>query len=198
MNLRNLIAGVVMAAAIVAPASAAIISVKDGADTVATVTCTAPGVSSPECQGVSGSPIGSLGAEAQAYAVSPSDPENEADFLNDLIGTMFTTGIRTDFGLADDTQDGEQDGDILEFTFTTTAEYFALKLGNSTTFFKNLAGLVTLTVFFDRADGRDGAGFGLSHITEFGGPSEIPLPAAAWLMLAGVAGLGFASRRKAA
>lgn len=29
-------------------------------------------------------------------------------------------------------------------------------------------------------------------------PSEVPLPAAAWLMIAGLSGLGFASRRKAA
>jgi hypothetical protein len=40
----------------------------------------------------------------------------------------------------------------------------------------------------------------LSHITFYGGnaPNEVPLPAAAWLMIAGLGGLRLASRRKAA
>jgi len=121
-----------------------------------------------------------------------------AAFLNDLVGTSFTTGVRTDLGPADDIYDGEMDNDILEFTFSTTAEYFALKMGNNVSFFKNLAGAVTLTVMFDRANGAAGAGFGLSNITEFGSVAEVPLPAAAWLMIAGLAGLRIAGRRKEA
>jgi len=42
----------------------------------------------------------------------------------------------------------------------------------------------------------------LSHISFYGGdytpPNEVPLPAAAWLMIAGLGGLGFAGRRMAA
>lgn len=40
----------------------------------------------------------------------------------------------------------------------------------------------------------------LSHITFYGGDavSDVPLPAAAWLMIAGLSGLGFAGRRKKA
>lgn len=181
------------AAISVSAANAATITIASGQ---AEITCTAPGVSDPECQGVSGA--GVLGLTAEAYA-APADPAAMAAFLNGLVGTSFVTGDRTNLGAADDIFDGEQDGDVLEFTFTTTAEYFALKMGTNVAFFKNLAGAVTLTVMFDRADGRDGAGFGLSNITEFGeAPSEVPLPAAAWLMIAGIAGLGAASRGKKA
>ncbi|MEX0644753.1 MAG: VPLPA-CTERM sorting domain-containing protein [Parvularculaceae bacterium] len=44
--------------------------------------------------------------------------------------------------------------------------------------------------------GPQGQPQGLSHITFYGEVGEIPLPAAGWLMLAGLAGLGFSSRRK--
>lgn len=189
--------GVMAGAAIsVSAANAATIVINGGS---AEIECTAPGISSPECQGVSGSPAGALGLTADAYG-APADPASMADFLNDLMGTSFTTGVRTDLGVADDIYDGEQDGDVLEFTFTTTAEYFALKMGNNVSFFKNLAGAVTLTVMFDRADGQAGRGFGLSNITEFGEApvGEVPLPAAAWLMIAGLGGLGFAGRKKVA
>lgn len=198
MSFKQFVVGMIAAAVITAPASAAIISIKNGSTTVATVTCTAAGVAAPECQGVSGSPVGAFGVNAQAYSVTPANAESMAAFLNGLVGTTFTTGVRTNLVPADDTQDGVMDNDILEFTFTTEAAYFALKHGAATTFYKNLAGLVTLTVFFDRANGPTGAGFGLSNITEFGSTPEVPLPAAGWLMIAGVAGLGFAARRKKA
>ena len=47
-----------------------------------------------------------------------------------------------------------------------------------------------------KGNGRPGPG--LSHFTLYGVPSEVPLPAAGWLMLAGLGGLGFAGRKKAA
>ena len=80
--------------------------------------------------------------------------------------------------------------------FPMTAEV-ALKLGEGTFFLKNTAGPVTLTITYLKATGPDGAGGGLSNITEFGG-NEIPVPGAIWLMGAGLAGLGFARRKKTA
>lgn len=42
-----------------------------------------------------------------------------------------------------------------------------------------------------------GLRFGVSNIYAFNGETEVPVPGAIWLMGAGLAGLGFARRRKA-
>jgi hypothetical protein len=79
------------------------------------------------------------------------------------------------------------------FSFSTTAAWIALKLGAGTAFIFNTAGLLEISY---NASGLRGGG--LSHITEFGDSSVIPVPGAIWLMGAGLAGLGFTRRRKAA
>jgi hypothetical protein len=155
------------------------------------VTCT------PSCQAIVGGSItdmpgpgltgtpGSLSTMvADRYEFSPASPEEEALALNALAGTMFTTGIRTDL---DDSMDSM-------FSFSTSALWVALKLGSSTIFILNDTG-GSLSVDWLR-NGLRGAG--LSHITEFGETDVIPVPGAIWLMGAGLAGLGFARRRKAA
>ena len=76
-------------------------------------------------------------------------------------------------------------------------EYVALKAGNEfALFYWDMNPLVGM-FSFDVGTYIDA---GLSHISFYGGdaPSEVPLPAAAWLMIAGLGGLGFAGRRKAA
>lgn len=159
-------------------------------DGTATVTCT------PSCKGIVGGSItdnpgpgltGTLGSlsmmTADRYEFSPASAEEEALALNALAGTMFTTGIRTNVDKSMDSI----------FSFTTSALWVALKLGSSTIFIMNDSG-GSLMVDWDR---KDLSGAGLSHITEFG-ETVIPVPGALWLMGAGLAGLGFTRRRKAA
>jgi hypothetical protein len=156
----------------------------------AMVTCT------PGCQAIVGGSImdnpgpgltgtaGSLSSmTADRYDFSPASPEEEALALSVLAGTSFTTGIRTNV-------DGSMDS---VFSFTSSALWVALKLGASTIFILNDSG-GPLMVEWAR-NGLRGAG--LSHITEFG-ETVIPVPGAIWLMGAGLAGLGFTRRRKAA
>lgn len=160
-------------------------------DGVATVTCT------PSCQGVVGGSItdspgpgltGTLGSlsnmMAVRYSFNPDSPAETALALNALAGTMFTTGARTNVP--------SSGGDAL--SFTTSALWIAMKLGNTQIFlFNNSGGALTI----DWAkNGLRAAG--LSNYTEFGETEVIPVPGAIWLMGAGLAGLGFARRRKAA
>ncbi|MEZ5897723.1 MAG: VPLPA-CTERM sorting domain-containing protein [Parvularculaceae bacterium] len=135
--------------------------------------------------GVTGGTAGTLsGAAADLYNFKPSNPTAEATALNILTGgaTSFSTGVQTDAGGVD------------QLTFSTTAQWIALKLGAGTFFLKNTGGPVTLLIDYVKASGKAGAGGGFSHYTEFG--NVVPVPAAIWLMGAGIAGLGFAGRRR--
>ena len=157
---------------------------------VATVTCT------PSCKalvggtitdnpgpGLTGTPGMLSMSVADRYEFKPASPEEEALALSFLAGTSFTTGIRTD-----------TPGSPSPYSFTTKALWIALKLGNPTIFIYNDTG-GPLTIEW-KQNGLRAAG--LSHTTEFGETEVIPVPGALWLMGAGLAGLGFARRRKAA
>lgn len=174
--------------AMAAPAFANAITVGGG---IASVDC------SPSCAGITGGSITSTsqgmatgtpgtldGSNADLYSISPNDPATEAAALNVLAGTSFTTGVQTDAG------------GVNTLTFSTTAAWIMLKLGAGTFFLQNTAGPVTLFITYLKASGPAGAGGGFSHYTEFG--NAIPIPGALWLMGAGLAGLGFANRRKKA
>lgn len=168
-----------LAALVALPASANVIIIDGG---TASVTCTA------SCEaftlgGSPGAPTGlgtPSGSDADPYSLANSNPSTEVSALNTLAGTSFTTADhnKTDAG------------GVSSFSFQTLAEYFILKIGSVHTFFKNTSGGL-LTVDFLQTDMAGG----LSHYSEVG---QIPLPAAAWLMLAGLAGLGFAGRRRRA
>lgn len=171
-------------AAMAAPAFANLITITG---TPATITCT------PVCSAIVGGSIvdqngpgltgtaGSLsGSNADLYAFSPSDGNEEARALNVLAGTNFSSGTQTDTGSAS------------AFTINTLAQWIVLKIGNLHFFINNPGG--ALQIVFAQNGARAG---GLSHYTEFG-QSEIPVPGALWLMGAGLAGLGFANRRKKA
>jgi hypothetical protein len=169
-------------------ASASVLSIGGG---VASVSCTPScagiiggSITSSPSLGVTGGTAGALsGSAASLYDFNPTDPANEAKALNVLAGTSFTTGVQTDMG------------GVSSVTFSTLAQWIGLKIGNSHFFLQNTSGPITLLITYLKAEGRYGAGAGLSHITEFGS-NEVPIPGAVWLMSAGVAGLGFSSRKK--
>lgn len=179
---------------IAAAAAVSFVAVTSASANVVTIGGTATVTCTPSCQAIVGGSIvdmpgpglsGTMGMlssmTADRYEFSPASEAEEALALNVLAGTSFTTGIR--------------DNSVMDsvFSFTTSALWVALKLGSSTIFILNDSG-GSLTVDWAR-NGLRGAG--LSHITEFG-ETVIPVPGAIWLMGAGLAGLGFTRRRKAA
>ncbi len=116
--------------------------------------------------------------KAQLYDGAPSSIGDEGADLAALIGSAAGAGVRT------------TPGDSV--VFNSAAQYFAFKLGNTVVYIKNTSGAAQDYVFL-----QNGAqGLGLSHVTAFGSVAPVPLPAAVWLMGAGLAGLGFASRKK--
>lgn len=119
---------------------------------------------------------------ADVFGIGNNSEGNEATALNILAGTSFSAAdaTRTDTGGA---------GAIV---FSTFAEYLVIATGAGQFFLRNTSG-GELTIDFAQFAGQGG---GLSHFTEFGLVSEVPLPAAAWLMIAGIGGLGFAGRKK--
>lgn len=187
--IKTLGAAIAAAACLASSAFASVLTIGGG---IATVTCspscdgiTGGSVLSSPSQGVYGGSAGVLsGTLADLYNFSPSNPSDEAAALNILTGgaTSFTTGIQTDTG------------GVGQLSFSTTAQWIALKLGAGTFFLKNTGGPVSLLISYVQAAGQTGAGGGFSHYTEFG--NVVPVPAAIWLMGAGIAGLGFAGRRR--
>jgi hypothetical protein len=181
--------------AVAGSAGAATLNIKSGSTVVGSLTCAAANAVSPECKGIVGGSIEPASAgflsvtEADLFAKNAGSnsgaPDVVAAELNILTGdTSFTTGDRTNVGSAAESR----------FGFTTTAAFFALKLGNNFAFFANTSG-EALEVSFSKIGS---GGFGLSNITEFGEtPSPVPLPAAAWLMLVGFGGLAAVGRRRA-
>ncbi|GJL91560.1 VPLPA-CTERM sorting domain-containing protein [Hyphococcus sp.] len=181
-----LVSGAMALAVSVGAASANLITIDDGLGTIeCTVSCeafTGAGGNGAEPTGA-----GTLSSSAaDYYDGTPSSESAEADRLSTLI-----TGSTGLFAGTDGTRTTGSGGSQM---FSTLAEYVVLKIGNVAVFIKNTSGGM-LTVDYTSFPG---AGSGLSHYTEFGGVSDVPLPAAAWLMIAGFAGLNFAGRRKAA
>lgn len=184
--LTALVSGAFAMAASIGVASANVITIDDG---LGSIECT---VSCEAFTGAGGNGADPTGAGvlsssfADYYDGTPSNEAAEANRLSTLI-----TGSTGLFAGTDGTRTTGTGGSM---TFDTLAEYVVLKIGNVAVFIKNTSGGL-LTVDYTSFPG---AGSGLSHYTEFGRVADIPLPAAAWLMLAGVAGLRFAGRRKAA
>jgi len=169
-------------------ASSAMAGVITIGTTGATITC------SVACEGFSGAGgldidpaapdtidptgLGTLGSVAQLYNGSPANEAAEGARLSTLVGASVGAGTKFD-------PPGNP--------FDSLALYIVLKIGAHDIFIKNTSGgSQTYTYALNGA-----TGVGLSHYTTFG-EVEIPLPAAAWLMIAGIGGLGFASRKKKA
>lgn len=180
--MRSFIKSAIIASAtlLAQPAFANTITVGGGAGTVS---CT------PDCEAFTGGNPDTDGdpttagvlsnSTADLYDGVPSNEADEAEKLSILIGSpgLFTGA------------DGVKSATNPSPSFSTLAEYVVFKLGNMRIYVKNTSGGELMITY---AEGS-GEGLGLSHYTEFG---EIPIPGAIWLMGAGLAGLGFASRRK--
>ena len=167
-------------------ANANLITIDDG---LGTIDCTASCEAFTGAGGNGAEPTGMgvlSGLLADYYDGTPSSESAEADRLSILVSG--STGL---FAGTDGTRTIGNSGSM---SFSTLAEYVVLKIGNVAVFVKNTSGGLLEIDFTSFA----GQGSGLSHYTEFGQVSQVPLPAAAWLMIAGLSGLGFAGRRKAA
>lgn len=189
-TIKFAIAGAVAFATALGAASANIITIAGG---LGSIDC------SPSCEAFAfgapalgnepnaiGTLIDGVPATEQAwyYDGVPSSEQDEADRLSILI-----TGSTGLFSGADGTRTIGGGGSQL---ISTLAEWVVMKLGNVVIFVHNNSGGM-LDINYTSTPG---AGSGLSHYTEFGDVPNIPVPGAIWLMGAGLAGLGFAGRKK--
>lgn len=179
-----------VAAAAVISASAAFANTITIGSTAATVTCSAScsafigagGADAPPS--VDGAPTGpgTLSATiAQLYDGTPANQTNERARLATLLGIAnpATLGSRTELGA--------------DASFDSSALYIVLKVGQNNVFIVNTSGGAQSFAY-----NQNGAqALGLSGVNLYGA-APIPVPAAVWLMGAGLAGLGFASRWKRA
>lgn len=132
--------------------------------------------------GTAGSLDNTAPFSADVYNIGANNEANEIAALNVLAGTSFTTDDIT-------TTDG---GGVSALSFTTFAEWVIIKVGAGLVFIQNTTGgAMELNVDFSQL----GMAGGISHYAEVGGV-EVPIPGALWLMGAGLAGLGFAGRKK--
>lgn len=168
------------AANVVTLGSAAEIECNDDDD--ATVGCLGIVGGTVADDGMAGSLDDTAPFTADLYDLDNNSEATQALALNALAGTSFdgSDGVRTEVG------------DQETFTFTTLAEWVVLKLGAGVAFIQNTTG-GALDIDFSAFAGEGG---GLGNYTEFGSVEAIPVPGALWLMAAGIAGLGFANRRK--
>eukprot|EP00326_Haptolina_ericina_P003742 CAMPEP_0181218444 /NCGR_PEP_ID=MMETSP1096-20121128/27700_1 /TAXON_ID=156174 ORGANISM="Chrysochromulina ericina, Strain CCMP281" /NCGR_SAMPLE_ID=MMETSP1096 /ASSEMBLY_ACC=CAM_ASM_000453 /LENGTH=202 /DNA_ID=CAMNT_0023310667 /DNA_START=115 /DNA_END=723 /DNA_ORIENTATION=+ len=170
-----------------------------------TVDCSIP-AGEQNCQGLTGGSFVTSGNGANTQVVSgvAGSLSNTAADLYDLASSSGAfEGSVIDFLL-----DGSGDGDVVNgvktnaqgvdaLTFSSSAQYIAFKTGNplgtgEQHFFLKLLGSQQITLIYDK-NGETGGGF--SHYTEFGQLTTVPLPAAGWMLIAGVGGLGAMKRR---
>jgi len=118
---------------------------------------------------------------ALLYDLPNASTATELAFVNTATGSSFLSGAKTS-------------GNSGSMTFTTDALFILLKIGRdpNTTIIQNTFGK-GLEISWSAFSGQ---GAGLSHYTEYGTASVVPLPAAGWLMLAALGGLGLIGRRR--
>ncbi len=124
------------------------------------------------------------------FTVHPPNEANETAFVN----ANRNGGPAVEFGQKINIDDiPGADGE--DFDFMSTAEYILLKIGGGNSLnvalIHNLSGGKLNLNFSTTAQAS-----GLSHYTEFGETSVVPLPAALPLLLTAIAGFGLVGRRK--
>lgn len=126
-------------------------------------------------------------AKAQLYNGAPNSAADQRARLDILDDGMANLSVSCTGFCVDPSGQLDANGQLV-----SSALYLVLKLGNNNVFIKNTSGgSQTYTYVGD-------AGLGFSGYREFDGAPPIPVPAAVWLMIAGIAGLGFASRKRQA
>jgi len=187
MNLMKV--AVVLAIATSLSVSAALANTITIGSTAATITCSATcsafigagGTDAPPSVDGTPSGPGTLSAMlAQLYDGTPANQTNERARLATLLGLAnpVSLGNRTELGAT--------------ASFASGALYIVLKVGQNDVFIVNTSGGVQSFTY-----NQNGAqALGLSGVNTYG-IAPVPVPAAVWLMGAGLAGLGFAGRRRA-
>ena len=120
---------------------------------------------------------------AQAYKLSNSSTATELAKLNAILGGAGFSPVTSVYKppAAENTS-----------TWSTNKEYFSIKIGQQTTFYKNMT-TGTLDLAFLRTDGGERS-VNWSHLTEYGDP--VPLPGAVWLFGSALVGLVALNRRR--
>ena len=121
--------------------------------------------------------------DADETQLANSNPVTELAFLNNLIQPDILGAVQIC---------GGNPLPACGLSIIINTLYFSMKFGNDTAFFKNVSGQ-PITLSF-----TTGTASGLSHVTVYGEDftPSIPAPAALPLLLTGIAGLGWLSRRR--
>jgi len=114
-----------------------------------------------------------------------SNPSDEAQWINSILGTSYTL---TNSDKTDPASDGTQ--------YSSLAAYVIVKIGRTPNY--SILRNDTVGAFTFSWDGKSGGGAGISHFTE-AGVAAVPVPAAGFLLIGALGGLvGLRRRRKTA
>ena len=121
---------------------------------------------------------------ADVFYLANNSDAAELAFVNAVISPDYATGVRTDTG------------GLSSFTFTSAAMYILLKIGATPdmALIWNTSGQAQTYSYL----GFPGEGAGLSHFTEYGGPTGVPEPETLLLLAPGVLALALRLRRRRA
>jgi hypothetical protein len=160
-----------------------VITIFDGASTIATLTDNTPGTTLQAFFGPTLTTSALSSTSATAYSLSNANPSTETAGLQTLLGSnTFSTNFN----------DTSNSGATVHFT--DSAQYFLLKTGGgvNVAYFYNSSGLaldLTYTQFPGNVGGR-----GLSHTADFAG--AVPEPSTWAMMILGFFGVGFMAYRR--